>query len=347
MSLKLYGPIPGKTANYRIRGSFLGVRVDRSTGTGNAKLAEKILRDEIRRIEDEAMRGPVKPKGKTFGEGVKSYVLGGGDKRFVAPLIHHFKDIEMTEITQERIDDAALTIYPDATPATRNRQVYTVMSAILKANRLHMPIARPKGWRGAKRTFFFEPAEVERLLVAACEHDAEFGLFLTFLFYTGLRLNEALSLQVRNLSLSEARAFIETTKNGLPRTVHLPVPLVAALANHPRGYAREGRVFRFLKGSRLYKRLDRAAEAAGVVIPDGVSFHAFRHTYGAYLRRYGNLDTSGLVASGAWLSHDAARRYEHTDVSAAAKASETFPKIRIFGGVDGAPVETIKKQQVG
>lgn len=347
MSLKLYGPIPGKTTNYRIRGSLLGVRVDRSTGTGNAKLAEKILRDEIRRIEDETMRGPVKPKGKTFGEGVKSYVLGGGDKRFVAPLLNHFKDIELSEISQEMIDDAALALYPGSTPSTRNRQVYTVMSAILKANRINMPIARPKGWRGVKRTFFFEPAEVERLLVEASRQEPEFGLFLTFLFYTGLRLNEALSLQIRNLSLSEARAFIETTKNGLPRTVHLPVPLVAALANHPRGYDREGKVFRYLKGSRLYRRLDRAAVAAGVTIPDGVSFHAFRHTYGAYLRRYGNLDTSGLVASGAWLSHDAARRYEHTDVSAAAKASESFPKIRIFSVGDVASVETMKKQQVG
>lgn len=347
MSLKLYGPVPGKTSFYRIRGSFLGVRVDRSTGTTNGKLAEKMLRDEIRRIEDEAMRGPAKPKGKTFIAGVKSYVLGGGDKRFVEPLVHHFKDIEMSEITQDRIDDAAFAIYPDATPATRNRQVHTVMSAILKANHIHIPIARPKGWRGAKRTFFFEPAEVEKLLVVASGQDAEFGLFLTYLFYTGLRLNEALSLQIRNLNLSEARAFIETTKNGLPRTVHLPVPLVAALANHPRGYDREGRVFRFFKGGRLYARLDKAAEAAGVVIPDGVSFHAFRHTYGAYLRRYGNLDTSGLVASGAWLSHDAARRYEHTDVNAAAKASEAFPKIQIFGSGSVASVETLSKQRVG
>ncbi|MFN3078052.1 MAG: tyrosine-type recombinase/integrase, partial [Alphaproteobacteria bacterium] len=144
---------------------------------------------------------------------------------------------------------------------------------------------------------------------------------------TGLRLSEALTLQVRHLNLTDGRAYIETTKNGLPRTVHLPPPLVAAMSAHPRGYDRTGKVFRFSKSGRLYTWLENAAGEAKVFIPDGVSFHAFRHSYGAWMRRYGNLDTSGLVASGAWLSHDAARRYEHVDVSEAARASDMFPTI--------------------
>lgn len=329
MPLKLQPPIPGKSANYRIRGTHLGVRVDRSAGTGDAKIAAKLLRDEIKRIEADTMRGPAKPRGKTFSQGVRTYFLAGGEQRFLAPLMKQFGDIELSQITQEMIDEAAVALHPNGTPATRNRQVYSPISAILKANRINLPIARPKGAKGATRTFYFEPQEVGRLISAASDDDAEFGLFLTVLLYTGLRLSEALSIQVKHLSLSEARAFVETTKNGLPRTVHLPPPLVAALANHPRGYDREGRVFRYVKGSRLYKRLEKAAGCAGVFIPDGVSFHAFRHTYGAYMRRYGGLDTSGLVASGAWQSHDAARRYEHTDVSSAARASDAFPAIQI------------------
>lgn len=329
--LKLYEPVPGRSAHYRIRGTLLGVRVDKSAGTANPRLAQKILSREIARIEDEALRGPPKPKGKAFGSGVETYLRLGGKTRFVAQLLEHFQDIEMEKITQDLIDEAAWRLYPNATPATRNRQVYSPMSAVLKANGFHIPIRRPKGWRGNTRTFFFEPDEAERLIATAIEQEPEFGLFLTFLLYTGVRLNEGLSLTVRNLNLNEARAFIETTKNGLPRTLHLPPPLVAAMANHPRGYDRQGKVFRYVKGSRLYRRLKRAAEASNVRIPDGVSFHAFRHTYGAYLRRYGNLDTSGLVASGAWLSHDAARRYEHADVTKAAKASNNFPSIRILG----------------
>lgn len=343
MSLKLYEPVPGKSPNFRIRGKLLGVRVDKSTGTANPRLADKILRAEIRRIEDAFMRGPAEPKGKEFREGVDVYLRQGGDQRFLKPLLEYFDGVELEKLTQELIDEAAWYIYPDAKPATRNRQVYSPVSAILKANRINMPVRRPKGWRGQSRTFFFEPEEAQRLIAQAYEHEPEFGLFLMFLLYTGVRLNEGLSLQVHNLNLSRGKAYIEKTKNGLPRTLHLPPPLVAAMANHPRGYNRQGKVFRYVKGSRIYRRLQHAADVADVRIPDGVSFHAFRHTYGAYLRRYGNLDTSGLVASGAWLSHDAARRYEHADVTKAAKSSNYFPVLHVFGKQEEMPIETLMK----
>lgn len=328
MSLKLEAPREGKTQNWRIRGRHLGVRVDRSAGTADKRLAQKILRDEERRIEDDVKRGrSAKSAGPRFDEAALKYIQAGGEERFVLKLSDYFNNIALADLTQELIDDAAEQIYPTASPATRNRQVYTPVSAILKAARIKTTLERPKGSRGAARTFFFEPIEVERLIAVATKNDPEFGIFLQFLLYTGLRLSEALTLQIRHLNLTDGRAYIETTKNGLPRTVHLPAPLVAALAGHPRGYDRTGKVFRFVKCGRLYTWLQEAADEAKVLIPDGVSFHAFRHTYGAFLRRYGNLDTSGLVASGAWKSHDAARRYEHVDVSEAARASDSFPVI--------------------
>jgi len=328
MPLKLEPPREGKTQNWRIRGRHLGVRVDRSAGTADKRLAQKIMREEERRIEDDVKRGrSAKSIGPRFDEAALKYINAGGEERFVLKLVDHFQKLPLSEITQEMIDDAALELYPTASQATRNRQVYTPVSAILKASRVKLALDRPSGSRGAARTFFFEPAEVERLLLAATNNDPEFGIFLTFLLYTGLRLSEALTLQVRHLSLTDSRAYIETTKNGLPRSVHLPAPLVAAMSAHPRGYDRTGKVFRFVKCGRLYTWLQEAADEAKVIIPDGVSFHAFRHTYGAFLRRYGNLDTSGLVASGAWKSHDAARRYEHVDVSEAARASDNFPVI--------------------
>lgn len=328
MSLKLEPPREGKTKFWRIRGRHLGVRVDRSSGAADKKLAQKILREEERRIEDDVKRGRLtKSVGPRFDEAALKYINAGGEERFVLKLSNHFQKIPLSEITQELIDDAALQLYPRASQATRNRQVYTPVSAILKASRVKLALDRPSGSRGVARTFFFEPAEAERLLSVATKNNHEFGIFLTFLLYTGLRLSEALTLQVRHLSLADSRAYIETTKNGLPRSVHLPAPLVATMSAHPRGYDRIGKVFRFGKCGRLYKWLQEAADEAKVIIPDGVSFHAFRHTYGAWMRRFGNLDTSGLVASGAWKSRDAAQRYEHVDVSEAARASDRFPII--------------------
>ena len=334
MPLKLHPPREGKTPNYQIRGTYRGIRIDLTSGSSNEKIAKQRLKEIERDIDDRIKCGRIaKANGPTFVNAVNRYLNTGGEDRFLKQLVGYFGSTLITEITQEMVDDAAITLLPKATPATRNRQVYTPISAILKASRVKTQFDRPKGSKGTPRTFFFEPAEAERLITAATKNNPEFGIFLQLLLYTGLRLSEGLDLQVRHLSLSEGRAYVETTKNGLPRTVHLPAPLIAALSAHPRGLDRIGKVFRFCKGGRIYRWLDEAAREAKVFIPDGVSFHAFRHTYGAYMRRYGNLDTSGLVASGAWLSHDAARRYEHVDVSAAARASDMFPIISVGGNI--------------
>ncbi|WP_254021150.1 tyrosine-type recombinase/integrase [Mesorhizobium escarrei] len=109
--------------------------------------------------------------------------------------------------------------------------------------------------------------------------DAELGIFLVFLCYTGCRLNEGLRLTCDRLILGEAFAYIEQTKNDDPRGVHLPPYLVAQLANHPRGLDRgKQKVFRFRKCGRLYTLMAKAKEAAG---PDlaFVSFHILCHTW--------------------------------------------------------------------
>ena len=56
----------------------------------------------------------------------------GGERRFVAPLALHFGDMPIDRIDQQAIDCAAEAIYPDGAPATRNRQVYSPLSAIIQ-----------------------------------------------------------------------------------------------------------------------------------------------------------------------------------------------------------------------
>jgi integrase len=84
-------------------------------------------------------------------------------------------------------------------------------------------------------------------------------------------------------------------------------------------------VFRYTKGRWLYRLLDKASEASGVTIPDGIAFHIFRHSYAAWMRRHAGLDTSGLVATGAWKSPDAARVYEHVEFSEEAAKAALLP----------------------
>lgn len=324
----------GTSPYYSVRGTYLGVYVNRSTKAADRATAKKVLKQFEKDIERGRFTDPVK-KQPTFADAAYRYVREGHDDRFLDKLNAYFGDTPLDQIDQEKIDDAAHALYPTATNATRNRQVHSPVSAVLHFAGVDMRLRRPPGANGEKREFFFKPEQAEAVIQAATERRPEFGLFLTFLLYTGLRLGEACIVKCDDLELRNATAFAGKTKNGDPRRVHLPPPLVAALANHPRGLDRKGKLFKFYKAGRIYAWLDEAAQAVGVHIPDGVAFHAFRHTYGSYLRRYGKLDTSGLVATGAWKSHDAARRYEHVDVSEAARASDLFPPIRLVAGAKG------------
>jgi integrase len=103
--------------------------------------------------------------------------------------------------------------------------------------------------------------------------------------------------------------------------------LVAALADHPRGLDRQGKLFRFSKDPGLYTKLRRAYEVPGVEVPRGLAFHAFRHTWGAWMRRYGGLDTTGLVETGAWRSRQAAAIYEHAVQSEEARRADMLPDV--------------------
>lgn len=329
MPIKPIPPRKGKSPYWSGRGSHLGVRVNRSTKAGKRALAVKVIRQWEREIEGHTFRQPGEP---TFGEAAAEYMKHDGERRFVNPLLDVFEHTPLKAIDQAAIDRAALQLYPNASAATRNRHVYTPMSAILQRAGIDRRLRRPEGSAGKAATGWLWPEEAERLFAEAETLNPEFALLLRVLCYTGMRLSEALKLRTDSVRLGEAFAYVPTTKNGKPRTVHLPNHLVAALANHPRGMERpDERVFRFSKGGHIYSLLTAAASRAGVTLPERQAFHLFRHTWATWMRRYAGLDTSGLVATGAWTSRHAAARYEHVVVSEEARRADMLPvpKLRI------------------
>lgn len=320
MPIKLIPPRQGKSQNWTIRGTHLRVRVDQTTGTPDRKLAAKVLA----RVRDEIERGVFsRPGAPTFASAALNYVDHGGEERFVLRLAEHFGETPLTQIGQAQIDAAAIALYPHATPATRNRQVYSPVSAILKRAGVEDKLKRPKGGRGQWRPHFLQEKQARALLTGAAGVDAEFGVFLAFLLYTGCRLSDATSLELANLDMSARTAYFPKTKTDIPRVAHLPPPLIAALAGHPKGLDRVGKVFRFRKCGRLYTLLDKAAQAGGVTIPDGVAFHIFRHTYGKWMKDRG----ADLVGTGAWASEQAARGYAHLSVSEEARKADRLPNV--------------------
>lgn len=148
MPLKLIPPQVGRSPNWRVRGTYLGVSIDRSTQTGERTVARKLLAIWKEDIERGRYARPGEP---TFAGAALTYMQAGGERRFVAPLLRHFGERHLSLIGQTEIDAAAVALYPDATTATRNRQVYSPMSAILKRAGVETALKRPKGGRTVRR----------------------------------------------------------------------------------------------------------------------------------------------------------------------------------------------------
>src|SRR5689334_11288316 len=129
MPLKLVPPRQGKSPNWTIRGTYLGARIDRTSGTADKRLAAKRLAQIQREIECAAFARPGEP---TFAGAALKYIDSGGDDRFILKLAEYFGETPLSRIDQATIDKAAAALYPRASPATRNRQVYTPVSAVLK-----------------------------------------------------------------------------------------------------------------------------------------------------------------------------------------------------------------------
>ena len=339
MPLKLRPPRKGRTPYYSVRGWYLGVCLERSCKTPDRDKARKFLLKWKEEIERGCFAPPQEPR---FIAAVASYISATGNQRFLKPLTNHLGDIPLREITQKTIDDTALALYPNATAATRNRHVHTVISAVLKHAEIDKPVKRPRDSCSKARTVWLKQDEAFALFEAADRRDKEFGIFLRTLLYTGMRLSEALGLLVKNVELSKSFAYVPMTKNGSPRGVHLPPVIVAALANHPRGLDRsDERVFRFRKCGRLYRWLDEAFDAANLKIPERTGFHIFRHTWATWMRQYGGLDTRGLVGTGAWSDMGSAARYAHVVATDEARRADMLPTCEVRGEL-GENVRPIK-----
>ena len=332
MPFKLTQPKIGRWSHWRVRGTEHGVYVDKSTGASDRKIAQRILNEWKVEAQRQALAGPAKRT--TFAEAAISYMEAGGEKRFLAPLLKRFGNMAVADIGQAELDAAAVSIYPDATSATRNRQVYSPVSAILKHVGVEKPFRRPKGSQGTSRLTWLRPEEATRLLEAAETVDVRFGALCTFLLYTGCRLSEALRLKWSDVQLEEGFAYVGHTKNSEPRAVHLPAGVVSSLKGLP---SVRPSVFRLSKHGRLYHMLSEASRKSGVVLPDRLAFHVFRHTYGAWMRRYSGLDTTGLVATGAWRSRQAAAVYEHAVTTEEARKADMLPTRAKPVRTDGNP----------
>lgn len=320
MPLKLIPPTPGRNQVYRIRGVYRKVYVDRTTETAIKSKAKALLQSIEERIERGEISGT---KELTFASAALSYVNAGGQKVFLRKITKRFGPRALASaITQAVVDQTAVALYPKATPATRNRQVYTPISAVLRHAGIKLDLRRPKGAQGTPRRIWLRPEQFEELVKAAQSEDPEFAALIVLLCYTGLRLSEALRIECEGVSAAACEAFCGRTKNGDPRLVFLPDRVLACLEKI--GLDRKGRLFRWSKSSEIYLLAERIYAKAGVDHGDA-PFHILRHTFGAWMTRVG----ADLVATGAWRSDTAARGYQHFDLTEESRKASQLPGAKI------------------
>ena len=231
MPLKLV-PRP-KSPYWYIRGSIAGRRIEESAETATERSRKARAKREAE-LYREAVYG--RRATATFSQAALSYLEAGGKKRFLAPIIKHFTTTPIAKIDQDVIERCAQKLYPNGSAATRNRQVFTPISAVLKHAGAPIILKRPRQPRGRDQWLTVE--EAERLIVASCPH---LRPLVEFLLLTGARAGEALWLDWRDVDLARRHVTFRDTKNGDDRGVPLHPRLVATLANLPH---RDGYVFR-------------------------------------------------------------------------------------------------------
>lgn len=320
MPLKLIPPRKGRSQNWRVRGTYLGISVDRSTGTSKKKTAKQRLKDFEAEIESGQKSGG---KRKTFVEAVVIYLKAGGEKRYVTPLLEHFKNTPIDEIDQSAINAAAAILYPpgiseEPSPhnATINRQVHTPVGAILTAAGRPLRLARPR--QPKEKARWITPKQAQDFLDTASPKLRKFTLFL---LATGCRVTEACKLPGDDWHPEQALAYIRDTKNGEARAAHLPnVLLNECIDLKPKP---NDRVFGYRDRWEVYDDWNPTRELAN--LPEWFTPHACCHTWATWMRQYSKSDLRGLIGTGRWKDIKSVMRYQHVVATEESKKADLLP----------------------
>lgn len=330
MPLKLVR-YPKRSPNWYVRGTLRGVYVCESTGTDDKGFAEAERINREKRILERTIHGPGKTV--TFAEAAESYLEAGGEARFLGSehrgrwtlLIGHFGSTPIGSIGQDEADKAARHILPAGSAATRKRQVYIPLCAVLNH-------AEARGWGTAPKirhpkvkepkTAWSSPERLAKLLPHC---SSELRLFIVLITYTGARLSEALRVNWDDdVNLGQRTIIIRRTKTGKMRPLHVPDPLLLELARVPLEQ-RRGAMFHWRQKQSVYVPLKNACKRAKVeYLPP---HQQGRHTYATWLRSYAGLDLKGLMEAGGWESIQSVVRYAHVSPGEAARAADRLPSV--------------------
>lgn len=294
MSLQLYR----RGAIWHYRGTAARRRLRGTTGTTDKKIAQRIAAE----VEAKEWRSHLDGPGAhvTMAQAAISYRNAEKSTRFLERIEDYWKDTRIREITPGAIQQSAIELYPNAKSATRNRQVIVPTQAIINH-------AAEMGWcsriqvkRFREETKVKTPATAEWVKTFAVQAQEDslqhLAALCLFMFGTGARIGEAVSLTWADLDLNQRSASINQTKTGRERSAHLPAPVVAALANIPSNRNPEDLVFGYAARDSVYQVWKKVIERAQI---EELSPHCCRHGFATTMLRNG-IDVKTVAKLGGW-----------------------------------------------
>ncbi|TSJ60495.1 site-specific integrase [Starkeya sp. 3C] len=288
MPLKIYKR--GDVWHYR--GTVAGRRLRGSTGSSDKAVAQRIAAEREATAWKGHLDGPESVL--TFAQAAALYTISGkGDHRTLR-MMDYWKTTLVKDINEGAVRQAAVTLYPKAKSATRNREVIVPTQAIInhaaslkKCQRITVPrfkVARvektPASWGWVQSFMKHSPAHL--------------GALACFMFLTGARISEALAVRWDDVDFTTQKARIRQSKlYGEERFAHLPPPLIVAMANCPRD---RDTVFRYVERDSVRKSWDAAIKRAGIA---HLSPHACRHGFATAMLHAG-IDPVTVAKRGGW-----------------------------------------------
>jgi integrase len=275
---------------FHIRGSVAGRPIRETTGTALKEVAEQIANRVEAREWKRHLDGPEAVL--RFSDAAAAYRKAGKPTRFLDRIEDYWKETLVKDITAGAIRQSALELYPNAGPATRNRQVIVPTQAIINhaADSELCSIIRVRRFKVEKKEK--TPVTWEWVQKFAKANKPHFGALAMFMFLTGARISEALAVDWKDINLAKRTVLIKQTKIGEDRTAHIPPELFVALANLPR----DRKPFKYRHRGLLVRVWRNACRRAGVEV---LSPHACRHGFATGMLHKG-YDPVTVAKRGGW-----------------------------------------------
>ncbi|MDP2051119.1 MAG: site-specific integrase [Cypionkella sp.] len=285
----------GKSKIWHYRGTVSGRRLRGTCGTADKAIAQRVAAEAEAKEWKRHLDGPGAQV--TFAQATIAYLDAEKPSRFIAKIAAHWKDTAIREISSGGIRQSAITLYPKAKGATRNRQVIVPTQAIInhaatlewcspiKVKRFDVE-AKSKGW-----------ATADWVQAFATHASPHLGALCFFMFGTGARIGEAVRMTWGDVDMSTRFAVLSGRKpKPWTRRAHLPAPVWAAMANIGGNRKPDELVFGYLDPGNVKQVWDNAIARAGIA---RLTPHSCRHGFATTMLRAG-IDPKTVAAMGGW-----------------------------------------------